>query len=346
MGQIVKIYLKDKSDENIQRFDDILKEKGIRNYFTSYADMKQWADDINTNPDSHQAHLKPITTDELIEMFRHTTEIGVMMFDVAYSRTSQEEASQYAELILKHVEDIEFVKNANDLISRYELSDDQIKVLKELNYEKPLPEKLPESEQYKPDLQGGLFLCKSYSPNPFWLIFGNVDKPTFLKEKIYVDEIYNNIYRDKNGYAYMLMPLMPINNRQTEFLTGVYDRAFDMGLREHYAFIMPVLYNVGLVNLIEVAKSYKEFYSQEELHKRFETLLRNVSTTHPYNQINGFVYRDRDKRFHYTSSDTIQAKCDVLTSLSWAIKNKAELAAIMSDVLKHKFSHKEFEKTP
>ena len=206
-------------------------------------------------------------------------------------------------------------------------------------------EKLPVAEQKIPDLQGGLFLCKSFSPKPFWVIYGNVDKPTFLKTRIYKDDLYNDIYRDKQGYAYMLMPLMPISNSNIDFVTENYEIATQIGLRENINFIMPLIYNLGLVNLIEVAKQYMEFYSQEELHERFETVLRNVSMSYTYNGWNGFVYRDRDKKFSATTNALIQTKCDILTCLTWAIKDKKKVAAIMSDVLKQTFSHIEFENT-
>jgi hypothetical protein len=108
---------------------------------------------------------------------------------------------------------------------------------------------------------------------------------------------------------------------------------------------MPVLYNVGFVNLIDVAKSYKECYSQEELQERFEIMLRNVSMSYPYNTLNGFVFRDKSKRFYHTSNDLVQNKCDVLTCLTWAIDDKNVVAEIMSDVLNQKFIKGEFENT-
>lgn len=346
MGQLVKIYLKDKSDKNIEKFNEFLNEKNIENSFTSYADMNDWAHDINTNPKSPQAHLKPTTADELIEMFSSLFEIGVMMFDVAYNRTSQSEASIYAEFILKHVDDIEYINGADELINRYQLSDNEINIIKSLiRDENILPEKLPIDKQYKPNLQSGLFLCKSFSHKPFWVIFGNVDKPTFLKEKIYVNDIYNNIYRDKNNYAYLMFPLMPLSyKKQVEFAYKIYDIAFDMGLRENPNFILPLIYGLDITDIHKVSDNFIETYTNKELIERFKIVLQITNNTFPYNDQYGFLWNDKTNRFKHTGTKPTQlllSKINLLNALQNSINNKKIVIDIMSEITNHTF--KEFE---
>jgi len=198
--------------------------------------------------------------------------------------------------------------------------------------------KLPVDEQRINSLQGGLFLCKSFSPDPFWIIFGKVDNPSFLKDKIYENDMYNYLYRDKKGYGYLMIPTLPINDKQMEFLSKVYDYAFKHGLRENFNFIIPLLYGLDLINYNDIVEDYKEWYTQEELQDRFKRVLIQTINIYQYNTYDSFVWRDRDKMFKPINKDNypVRTKCSILTCLLRSID--PEIAAnIMSEVLGQKY---------
>lgn len=345
MGQLVYIKAKPGTEEDLNKK---LKRAGIKCAFITAEMNQDWLNDINTNPDAHQKHLKPkdrdLTMDELKDIFPSWTEVGLLSFDVAFGRTDDDEAAKYAKFIEANADSLECVRGGDEFIKRYDLTPAQAKIVTELEKPEPEPEKLPEDEQVKPDLQSGLFLCKSWSPTPFWVVFGKVEKPTFLKTRIYRDELYNNIYRDKKGYAYLLLPLMPINNRQVEFVTEVYNQAYEMGLRESFNFIIPLVYGLDLVNINEVATDYLETYTPEEIKERFKTVFQMTSSVYPYNYFDGFVWRDDKKRFVPTGGKSMQinTRCSILTALARAIGGKYA-AVITSELTGSRYVEFEFK---
>lgn len=345
MGQLVYIKAKPGTEEDLNKK---LKKAGIKCAFITAEMNQDWLNDINTNPDAHQKHLKPkdrdLTMDELKDIFPSWTEVGLLSFDVAFGRTDDKEAAKYASFIEANADSLECVRGGDELIKRYDLTPAQNKIITELEMPEPEPEKLPVDEQVKPDLQSGLFLCKSWSPTPFWVVFGKVEKPTFLKTRIYRDELYNNIYRDKKGYAYLLLPLMPINNRQVEFVTEVYNQAYEMGLRESFNFIIPLVYGLDLVNINEVATDYLETYTPEEIKERFKTVFQMTSSVYPYNYFDGFVWRDDKKRFVPTGGKSMQinTRCSILTALARAIGGKYA-AVITSELTGSRYVEFEFK---
>ena len=335
MGQLVYIKAKAGSENDLNKK---LKKAKIKNQFITAKMNQDWLDDINTNPKAYHRHLKPkdgdLTLEELMSYFESDTTIGLLSFDVAFSRTSDEEAAKYAEFIEANKDSLEYLKGADAMLDRFELTANQIKIFAELDLPTPEPEMLPEEEQSKPDLQGGLFLCKSWGLEPFWVIFGKVERPTFLKTRIFKNELYNNIYRDKKGHAYLMIPLLPLDNRQVEFVTEVYEHAASLGLRENYNFIIPLVYGLDLVNLNEVADNYKETYTPEELQDRFKRVFQMTSNVYPYNQMLGFVWRDDKKKFVPTGGEKsmqINTRCSILTSLVRALGSKTS-AVLMTEL--------------
>jgi hypothetical protein len=140
----------------------------------------------------------------------------------------------------------------------------------------------------------------------------------FLKEKKYKEDLYNNIYRDNLGFAYMLLPLLPMDNRQVDFVHAVYNQAYELGLREDFNFIIPLVYGLDLINLNEVAQDYKESYDSIELQDRFERTFKMTSSVYPYNGTNGIIWRDNKNRFVPIGGEgtmTINTRCSVLTAL-------------------------------
>ena len=346
MGQLVYIGAKKETVEILNR---ALETAKIDNTFITEQDNIDWLNDINQNSKSPQRHLKPedrdLTMEELIRIFPTYTEVGLLSFDVAYSRTSEEEAQKYLGFIRKHKKDILYLRGADELVNRYKTTDADKEVIKLLTQTEPEPELLPVEERYTPDLQSGLFLCKSWSDKPFWVVFGNVERPTFLKEKKYKDNLINNIYRDKKGYAYMLLPLMPINNNQIEFVQDVYNQAYSLGLRENFNFIIPLVYGLDLVNLNDVADDYKVSYTPEELQDRFKRVFSMTSSIYPYRNSMGFIWLDDKKKFNPIGGEgtmQIRTRCSILTALARAIGGKYS-AVIMSELTGQRYVEFEFK---
>ena len=190
-------------------------------------------------------------------------------------------------------------------------------------------------------------LCKSWGLQPFWVIFGKVkdDQPIFLKDRIYEDDLYNNLYRDDSGYAYLMLPLLPLNDRQLEFVEKVYKEAWSMGLRENFNLFIPFVYGLDIVNLDSVAKDYKENYTVEELRERFYFIFKATHSVFPYGCPSGFHWRDDKLMFVPIgiASMQVQAKCHILTALLRALGPKIS-AEIMSTMLNKKYSEFEFTK--
>lgn len=333
MGQTVKIKLKTKVDAEIENFNSILETMGITNKFVTEKMNIDWVNNINIDPKSPHAHLKPITLEKLKEFFTYYTEIGLLDFDVAFGRTSQEQVDLYAMFIHENKDQIDYVKGGDELVSRYNIVSEYAETILNLNLIPDKPKKLPKDQQTKDDLQSGQFLCKSWGLKPFWIVFGNVDQPTFMKKRIYVDDLYNDLYKDKQGYAYMLFPLLPFGNDSLEKAYDWFDYAWELGLRETANFILPILYGFDFANFDNVVNGYKEFYTQDEIIDRFEKVFKMTTDIFPYNYPNGIVWRDREKMFKAIGSNPTslaQSRCSMLTCLLRSIENKKTIADIMT----------------
>lgn len=149
MGQLVVIRLKAKDDLGIIEVNKLLKKAGIKRTFTTEQDNINWFNDINNNPKSPQAHLKPITLKDLKGLFGLWCEPGVLSFDVAFSRTSQAEAKKFAKFILQHAERIKELEGALGMIERYNLSKHEVEIIKKLNKIVPASKKLRVNEKFE-----------------------------------------------------------------------------------------------------------------------------------------------------------------------------------------------------
>jgi hypothetical protein len=330
MGQMV--YIKLKKDVNPEPINKFL-EKHKLNQFTVEEDNIWWLNDINNNPKSEQSHLKPadrdLTMDELKAWFSAWTEVNLMGFDVGYSRTSQKQIDLYCQMILANLTEIEYIKGAKDVIERYDVSDEMKALLTKLNKPEKKPELLPESEQHRPDLEGGLFLCKSFSIKPFWVIFGRVDTPKFLKVKLYKDDDYNTIYHDKQGYGYLMLPLLKLNGKELDSLADMYQYAYGMGLREDFTLLIPLIYHLAVADFDNVADNYIDTYTNpNELAEKFEQVFKYITAMHPFSDTahTGFHYSPFKKQFRVNiSNNTLEAQIGVLTCLLRAMIKKYNL---------------------
>lgn len=268
------MHVKLTKNQDVNAANRILYDMGIKNRFITDNDTRQWLDDINNNPKSPQRHLKPddrdLTIKELRNIFPIFTETGLFYTDLYYGRTPVDQMQKIAQFIVEHPAMIEYITKVDTLIDRGDIPVQYHEILrgKEKPYEEPemLP---PEEQQTQDDLHSGHLLCRSWSSKPFWVIFGKVEKPRFLKTQIYKDDLYNTLYRDKNGYAYLLMPLYDFT---PGFPQKIFDEAWDMGLRENLFYFMAYVYRLGFNNTT-IAETLARDYNAKELADRIERMM-------------------------------------------------------------------------
>ncbi len=109
MSEIVTFKLKNKSEDNINLVNIILKNKFNQVlFFNSRSENQAWLDDINNNPNSQQRHLKPengnLSMDDFLKRFEYFTGVGVARIDVAYGRTPKEELEQIIYFLIEFEE--------------------------------------------------------------------------------------------------------------------------------------------------------------------------------------------------------------------------------------------------
>lgn len=157
-----------------------------------------------------------------------------------------------------------------------------------LEKEEEEPEKLPVSEQNlytdKDWYNGkGLLLVETYSATKFWLVLANVEEPSFVRTKEYEDDLYNKFVKDKDGNAYVKVPLVPLDNTCKDKIDSIYDRLFELGMREEYIMFLQLMYrNFVLIHLEKdrtrkaIAQEWADRYSKDLLKKRYEFYKKQV----------------------------------------------------------------------
>lgn len=283
----LKIYLKDKSKAEFM--NKVLKKRKIDYTFASEESNQDWLDDINNNPESYQAHLKPafrdLTMDELKKMFKPFTKVGLMDIDLSFGRCEDEQMTKIVEFIKDFKSDIRFIKGGADLIERGEVEDKEaIEVVDSLN-RLPLPAiKKPKSMRREMP-KSGQMLAKTWGPDgqKVWLIFGGVDKdqPIFLKTDEYARKEYNSLHKDKEGRAFLMMPLYDFSENFAEVVSTA---AQEMSIREHPNYLLCGLYS-GIFGFDEdkikdIATAFSEFYTKEELVERLEEQAKKAVSTY------------------------------------------------------------------
>lgn len=273
--------IKLKDEMQAEGFNRVLKDMSLdrARAFVTEKDNQSWLDDINQNQNSPQRLLKPadrdLTMEELKKLFPVWTETGLLEADLDYGRTSEADMQKLASFICTHQDEIAYVTDSDTLLERGSIEAAMHPIIEALESEPEEPEMLPEEEQSIPDLESGHLLAKSFSRDPFWVIYGNVERPTFLKKRLYKEEVYNDLYRDKKGFAYLLMPL---HDFSPGFGEKVFDEAYQIGLREEPHFFLHYLYNYPYADLAGVARSLHSFYTVEELEQRLKMSLKKMKS--------------------------------------------------------------------
>ena len=138
MGNQVWFYLQDGvSDTQIaetnQRITEALKsypgpkegENPVLQYgFMSSQDLDDWVTDINTNPKSPQAHLKPATHASLRQMFGMYATPGAMAIDTAYTRCPEDLARILADVLVQEPLLARISSNGRDFLQKAGYGDD------------------------------------------------------------------------------------------------------------------------------------------------------------------------------------------------------------------------------
>jgi len=189
------------------------------------------------------------------------------------------------------------------------------------------------------DIQSGLMLCKSFSPDPFWVIFGNVKTPSFL-----MNTKTGYLHRDKRGYGFLLIPTMAIGIEKcygdltiNEFL----ERCSDLGLREHPNYFLGIIYSLVLNSdnkneIDSLAADFKKCYSDDELKIRLATVYTILEESNEYgNYFDKGYYFDKEKvSFKCTNRDdwSILSKVQILNIIikALSISKDIDLYTILS----------------
>lgn len=317
------IYLKE--SVNPEEMNEILEDMNAKDSFITPKMNQEWLDDINNNVNSPQRHLKPsnrkLRMKELKELLSFFTEENVLKCDTKFYRAKQEEIEKLVKFICDNRDKIEDITGSGNIIEKYEISEEEKSILEELERPYKDPEKLPEDEQIKPNLQSGIMLAKSWGPTPFWIVYGNTSdskRVSFLRERIYKDDGYNHIYRDKEGYAYMLVPLFDFSDN---FITNVIELAWEMGLREDPIYFAHVVYNFSS-NLTEkeIGEGFKKLYSVSERVERLEILLERLI---PSMKVGNIMLETttRNRLVSSVKSDDFKNKLKVINSMLYSLKD-------------------------
>ena len=80
-----------------------------------------------------------------------------------------------------------------------------------------------------------------------WALYGKVDRPVILKDDLYIDNKFNEFYRDQNGWAFLLLPYIPENAPDRfEQADAAYRRAVALGVTERPEIFFTCVYQFQL----------------------------------------------------------------------------------------------------
>lgn len=268
-------------DSKLHAINNLLRERVSSDgeyLIRTEEDNIKWLDDINTNPSSHQKHLKPknrgLTMGEFKEMLSWLTVENSLDVEANVNRTKSSDAF----IILSVLHDpenrayIESISaNGQDLIDLAgdRASDDwkeRFKAFKEFIEVPEAPELTPASER-REALTSGVALLNYWSPAPHdkvWVVFGNVDHPQFMKDDKYLDISYNGLYHDKEGRAYILIPLITMDHRASGQIETIYKGLLDIGVQVDFRVFAVTVYQSTLTDYKQVISDSKDYILSEE----------------------------------------------------------------------------------
>lgn len=211
-----------KNSESTQKFGALIDEAKQRKLISNEdsvgynlsTDYESWAQDINTNPESHQKHLAPTTADALKSMFANSFPENTVEIDCYFGRTRPEVIRFILNLCLDFKDDIEAIKDGRIMIERSGLSDKELEAYAALEPKndtrfKPTLNKNRIAKESRPT--SGIFSAYTRSGDDVvHFLFGNTENMTCLLDDEYVDHYDNQPYKNEDGETFVLLPLMPL----------------------------------------------------------------------------------------------------------------------------------------
>lgn len=296
--------------------------------FNSETENQDWLDDINNNPESPQAHLKPkgkdLSMEDLTKTFPKDTKVGLMQVDCSYSRLDKQEAVKLAKFITKNKNAIHFLRNANDFIEKAEITNRSLlNLLNDLNRRRlPLLERPEDMRDQLPE--SGIVLVKTWGLQKAWLLFGNVEKnrPVWMKENKYIRKSANRLHTDKEGRGFLLMPLYDFS---PNFADVVSKAAWEMSIREHPNFLLNALYGeiFTIQDIKGTAESFAEFYTIEELIERFAERRKAIAAFSPISNYddNGISFVGTNRVYRFKANNKLnEGKAAFLNTLMLSVE--------------------------
>ncbi len=204
-----------------------------------------WVWDINNNPKSPQAHLKPATRASLYAMFKGVPDLvspGVLGIDVAFSRCPQPLARILADALDKEPLLLRISSNGADFLAQagYPAEHPLTKLIE--------PERAPALNSMRRERpQSGVATFRTVNGEPVCVLYGNVDMPTFLKDDQYVEPEYNGLYRDDRGRPYLLVPLLKVDAQSTESIFAYHKRSEELLIDVHPMAFATILYGAEIM---------------------------------------------------------------------------------------------------
>lgn len=125
----------------------------------------------------------------------------------------------------------------------------------------------PDQRRRPPDRGIVLLSAKDRIGPEIWALYGKVDKPTILKDDLYLDPTKNNFCRDKHGHCFLLLPFVdPDASQRFEVADNAYRRARALGVTEKPEIFFTCVYQFQLPDYrcIDVHRSKGDEILEEE----------------------------------------------------------------------------------
>jgi len=131
----------------------------------------------------------------------------------------------------------------------------------------PSQVRAPDQRRRPPDRGIVLLSAKDRIGPEIWALYGKVDKPTILKDDLYLDPSKNNFCRDKLGHCFLLLPYAnPEAADCFEIADNAYRRARALGVTEKPEIFFTCVYQFQLPDYrcIDVHRSKGEEILEED----------------------------------------------------------------------------------
>jgi hypothetical protein len=205
--------------------------------FITEQDNREWLDDINNNPSSPQAHLKPkqgkLSMQDLKTMFPLWTEPGLSDIDIGFSRTSTETMQCFLAFVSENRHLIKESSGIRELIERcgapntYETLSYLDTEFNNVCYE------LPKSRQEPLELSG-ITTIKGMNDQDYAVMFGNVARCQFKKRRTHIHPNMDGIHVNHLAQPVLLVPLIRLGEGGLSDLEDAWRTALELGVREDF----------------------------------------------------------------------------------------------------------------